>query len=102
MGRNQTEATRIQAEFEALNPTSKIQFIQSDISLLKNVDKVCKEIQDKEEAVNLLFMSPGYLTMAGRTGKSQSHVTVPYTCVCFSIRPPCLMACYCDCLAAIR
>jgi short-subunit dehydrogenase len=69
VGRNQEEASRIQSEFETLNPTSEIKFIQSDISLLKNVDKACAEIEAQESSINLLFMSPGYLTLGGRDGR---------------------------------
>jgi len=41
--------------------------VQSDITLLKNVDKACAEIQAQEKQVNLLFMTAGFLTLAGRT-----------------------------------
>jgi len=41
--------------------------VQSDITLLKNVDKACAEIQVAEKQVNLLFMTAGFLTLAGRT-----------------------------------
>lgn len=68
VGRKQEEASRIQAELHALNPSSQVKFMQSDdITLLKNVDKVCSEIQTAEKQVNLLFMTAGFLTLAGRT-----------------------------------
>jgi NAD(P)-dependent dehydrogenase (short-subunit alcohol dehydrogenase family) len=68
VGRSQEQASRIQAELHALNPSSQVKFVQSDdITLLKNVDKVCSEIQAAEKQVNLLFMTAGFLTLAGRT-----------------------------------
>ncbi len=68
VGRNQEQASRIQAEIHALNPSSEVKFVQSDdITLLKNVDKACSEIQAAEKQVNLLFMTAGFLTLAGRT-----------------------------------
>lgn len=67
VGRNQEQAGRIQAELHALNPSSQVKFVQSDITLLKNVDKACTEIQAQEKQVNLLFMTAGFLTLAGRT-----------------------------------
>jgi NAD(P)-dependent dehydrogenase (short-subunit alcohol dehydrogenase family) len=67
VGRNQEQASRIQAELHALNPSSQVKFVQSDITLLKNVDKACTEIQAAEKQVNLLFMTAGFLTLAGRT-----------------------------------
>ncbi|OCK83781.1 NAD(P)-binding protein [Lepidopterella palustris CBS 459.81] len=66
VGRNQAEATRITQELQKLNPEGKFHFIKSDLSLLRNVDVACKEIQAKEEKINLLFLSCGYLTMKGR------------------------------------
>jgi short-subunit dehydrogenase len=71
VGRNQDEASRIQTEFQTLNPSSKIKFIKSDISLLKNVDKACAEIQTQESSINLLFMSAGFLSLNGRSGECQ-------------------------------
>jgi NAD(P)-dependent dehydrogenase (short-subunit alcohol dehydrogenase family) len=67
VGRNKEQASRIQAELHALNPSSQVKFVQSDITLLKNVDKACTEIQAQEKQVNLLFMTAGFLTLAGRT-----------------------------------
>ncbi|KAF2738429.1 NAD(P)-binding protein [Polyplosphaeria fusca] len=66
VGRSQEEASRIIAELKEINATSRTSFIKSDVSLLKSVDEVCKEIKEKEKKVNLLFMTAGYTTMAGR------------------------------------
>lgn len=51
---------------KTLNPRSQPTFLQSDISLLKNVDRVCNEIRARESRLNLLFMTPGYMTLKGR------------------------------------
>lgn len=51
---------------KSINPSAQPTFLQSDISLLKNVDKVCAEIKAKESKVNLLFMTAGYMTTKGR------------------------------------
>jgi NAD(P)-dependent dehydrogenase (short-subunit alcohol dehydrogenase family) len=66
IGRNQTEATKIIEELKAINSSSQVSFIQKDVSLLKNVDEACSEIQAKEKHVNLLFMTCGYFTFTGR------------------------------------
>jgi len=68
VGRNQEQASRIQTELKALNPSTQVKFVQSDITLLQNVDKACTAIQAEEKQVNLLFMTAGFLTLAGRTG----------------------------------
>jgi hypothetical protein len=36
--------------------------------LIKNVDKACDEIKSCEKKLDLLFMSPGYLSFDGRNG----------------------------------
>ena len=72
VGRDNKEAARIKIEFRIINPSSQAVFVQCDITLLKNVDLACAEIQSKERQINLLFMSTGYLTMSGRRG--MSHV----------------------------
>ncbi|KAK2750249.1 hypothetical protein FQN55_002394 [Onygenales sp. PD_40] len=46
---------------DVLNP-----FIEADVSLIKNVDSACKEIRAKEERLNLLFMTPGGISLSGR------------------------------------
>ena len=66
IGRNETEATRISQELKTINPTSTIDFIKKDVSLLRKVDEACKEIKEKEKKVNLLFMTIGILTLSGR------------------------------------
>ncbi len=72
IGRNTEAASRIQEEFKRINPEGVFNFIQTDLSLLKNVDKACEEIKAKETKVNLLFMSTGFLSMAGRQGMHET------------------------------
>lgn len=57
-------------ELRALNPDGQISFIKSDVSRLQDVDQACKEIQSKEDKINLLVLSAGILTMKGRDGDS--------------------------------
>ncbi|OAL56570.1 hypothetical protein IQ07DRAFT_11045 [Pyrenochaeta sp. DS3sAY3a] len=66
VGRNASEATKIIAELRAINSSSTIDFIQKDVSLLRNVDEVCAEIKAKERHINLLFMTCGYFVFRGR------------------------------------
>ena len=71
VGRNDAEATRIISELQQINPSSKLDFIKSDVSLLHNVDEACRQIKEKEQRVNLLFMTVGYITMQGRQETSE-------------------------------
>jgi NAD(P)-dependent dehydrogenase (short-subunit alcohol dehydrogenase family) len=66
IGRNQAEASKITSELQGLNTSSKVTFIQKDVSLLKNVDEACREITSQEKHVNLLFMTCGYFVLSGR------------------------------------
>ncbi|KAF2102276.1 short-chain dehydrogenase/reductase [Rhizodiscina lignyota] len=66
VGRSREQADRLITEFKELNKEAQTHFIQSDVSLLRNVDEVCKEISAKEEKVNLLMLSAGIMTMKGR------------------------------------
>jgi len=76
VGRSQEQADKLKTEFQSINPDCQTRFVQGDVSLLRNVDKVCDEIKASEDKINLLFLSAGILTMAGRTG-TPSH---PETC----------------------
>jgi short-subunit dehydrogenase len=73
VGRSREQADRLVAEFKELNGEAQTHFIQSDVSLLHNVDEVCKEISAKEKKVNLLVLSAGILTMKGRDGRSRDE-----------------------------
>ncbi|KAJ3502764.1 hypothetical protein NM208_g16659 [Fusarium decemcellulare] len=61
IGRSQEAGERLQTELKALNSGGEYIFIKEDMSLLKNVDKVCEDIKSKGSAVNVLFMSQGTL-----------------------------------------
>jgi NAD(P)-dependent dehydrogenase (short-subunit alcohol dehydrogenase family) len=71
IGRNPTAAASITTELKAINASSKISFIQKDVSLLKNVDEACQEIKNKEKHVNLLFMTCGTFVFTGRDETSE-------------------------------
>ena len=68
LSRNGTAASTITVQAKKLNPESEVVFIKADTSLIKNVDAACKDIQSKEDKINFLFMTTGYLTFDGRNG----------------------------------
>ncbi|GKZ37711.1 hypothetical protein AbraIFM66950_009393 [Aspergillus brasiliensis] len=67
IGRNEAQASEIISELRSVNQSATIDFIKSDVSLLKNVDTTCREIAQRESKVNLLFLSAGIMTTQGRT-----------------------------------
>lgn len=68
VGRSETRASQIIEDLRALNPDGQINFIKGDVSRLQEVDQACKEIQAKEDKINLLVLSAGILTTKGRDG----------------------------------
>ncbi|PYH94462.1 hypothetical protein BO71DRAFT_450045 [Aspergillus ellipticus CBS 707.79] len=54
------------SQMRQINPDSRISFIKSDESLLREVDEACSIIQQREDEINILFLSPGVGTIAGR------------------------------------
>lgn len=75
IGRSQEACDRLDIDLKRVNPEGQYIFIRSDVSLLRNVDDVCRQIRDKESAINVLFMSQGTLNFSKggpeipRTGK---------------------------------
>ena len=61
VGRSQEAGDRIAAECKSLNSEGEYIFIQADVSLIRTVDDICRDIKSKEKAVNLLFLSTGSL-----------------------------------------
>jgi len=59
IGRSEEAGDRIAAECKKLNPDGEYIFIKADVSLIKNVDKVCDNLKKKEKAINILFLSAG-------------------------------------------
>ncbi|KAK9258043.1 hypothetical protein V1519DRAFT_470215 [Lipomyces tetrasporus] len=69
--RSMTSAAPLLSELESLNPLGTFIFIETEISLIKNVDTVCAEIKGKEQNLDLVFLSAGYLSVAGRQETSE-------------------------------
>lgn len=65
IGRSDAAAADLIRQMKESNPDGEYIFLKKDLSLLKNVDEVCKEITGKEKAINLLVMSQGGLIMGG-------------------------------------
>ena len=68
IGRSKTTSQTLLNEVSSSNPQGIFVFLETQISLMKNVDKVCKEIKTREQKIDLLFMTPGYISFEGRNG----------------------------------
>lgn len=71
VGRSETNAKPLLKELHQLNPLGSYNFIEADVSLISNVDKACESIKQREKALNLLFMTPGGLSLVGRRETSE-------------------------------
>ncbi|KAI1752579.1 NAD(P)-binding protein [Xylaria castorea] len=74
VGRSQEAADRIVTECQALNPAGRYIFRKADVSLIRNVDKVCEEIKTKEKAINILFLSCGVPSMDRSKTTEEIHL----------------------------
>jgi NADP-dependent 3-hydroxy acid dehydrogenase YdfG len=68
VGRNATAAERIIKECGELNKEGKVEFLRADVTELKEVDRVCKEIEKREKKINLIVQTQGNLSLNGRNG----------------------------------
>ena len=75
VGRNETQASKIIEELRQINPDGQISFVKCEAARLHSVDEACKSIQEKEEKVNLLFMTAGMMTTKGRDGICNASYT---------------------------
>jgi NADP-dependent 3-hydroxy acid dehydrogenase YdfG len=74
IGRSREKASHLIANLKVSNPMGTFIFMEAQISLIKEVDKICEEIQKLERHVDILCMSPGYLSLGGRHGTFHSLV----------------------------
>ena len=68
LGRSKKAAQPLLDELKASNPNGTFEFIETEISLIKNVDLACEQIKAKVKKVDILFMSAGFLAYGGRIG----------------------------------
>ena len=64
IGRSQAAASLIISECKELNAFGEYKFIAADISLIRGVDSVCRQIADLEKSVNILFLSAGVIDLS--------------------------------------
>jgi len=76
VGRSKAKATPLLEELQSLNPQGTYIFLETEISLIKNVDTICDEIKAKEQKLDYIFVSTGYLTLEGRKETSEGIDTL--------------------------
>jgi hypothetical protein len=73
VGRSEKSVTPFLEELRQLNSKGKYVFIETECSLIRNVDEVCESIEKTEKGLDLLFLSAGYLSVDGRNGSPCSN-----------------------------
>ncbi|MCJ1391815.1 hypothetical protein MMC18_004682 [Xylographa bjoerkii] len=71
-----SSATPMLEELARLNPQGTFEFLETEIFLIRNMGKICSEITSKETKVDLIVMSTGYLTFAGRQDSDEGIDTL--------------------------
>ncbi|TGO84281.1 hypothetical protein BPOR_0524g00010 [Botrytis porri] len=66
IGRSESAAGHLLNDLRLSNPSATLNFLEGEISLIREVDRLCDEIKRKEEKVDIVFMSAGYLSFDGR------------------------------------
>ncbi|KAE8375464.1 hypothetical protein BDV26DRAFT_283453 [Aspergillus bertholletiae] len=66
IGRDKARASPFLSELQQLSPKGRFHFIEADVSLVRNVDAVCRQIAQQEKHLNFLFMTPGGISLGGR------------------------------------
>ncbi|KAI0440583.1 putative short-chain dehydrogenases/reductase [Xylaria telfairii] len=79
VGRSQEAADRILDECRSVNPEGHFEFIRADVSLLKNVDEVCRQIKQKVTTINILFESQGSMAFQSETSEGLPVASVLVT-----------------------
>jgi NAD(P)-dependent dehydrogenase (short-subunit alcohol dehydrogenase family) len=66
IGRSKAKASHLIDKLKLVNPMATFVFIEGQFSLIKDVDKICDEIKKFETHIDILCMSPGYISLGGR------------------------------------
>ncbi|KAJ4475533.1 hypothetical protein J3R30DRAFT_3294682 [Lentinula aciculospora] len=67
VGRNRAAAERIISRFpKPTSPDAKHEFLQCDVTLMRNVRSASEEIRSKVSIIDILAMSQGFMTTSGR------------------------------------
>ncbi|TQS33919.1 hypothetical protein Golomagni_05721, partial [Golovinomyces magnicellulatus] len=74
VGRSQEAAARIIGECKLLNSKGEYTFIQQDVCLIRNVDKLCNDFKKLEGTLDLLVLSQGVRSLDRSVTKENIHL----------------------------
>ncbi|RSM00615.1 hypothetical protein CEP52_009006 [Fusarium oligoseptatum] len=87
VGRNEAGHRDLLDELRILNPEAQLVYVQGQISLIAESQRISRLISAQEDKINLLFLSAGYLPFNGQTseGLEASQVVSYYSHIVFII-----------------
>jgi predicted amino acid dehydrogenase len=68
LGRNEASHREFLQHLQQSNSQAEIVWLKGQVTLLAEVKRLCIEIKSREESIDLLFLSAGFLPFAGRQG----------------------------------
>lgn len=71
IGRDQASRKSWLEDLQRSNSQSEIIWLEGHATLLAEVKKLCVEIKSREDSIDLLFLSAGFLPFGGRIGNIQ-------------------------------
>jgi len=75
IGRSREKVSHIIDALKRINPMGTFVFIEGQFSLVKEVDRISEQIKKLEGHIDILCMSPGYLSLGGRKDTSEGIET---------------------------
>jgi NAD(P)-dependent dehydrogenase (short-subunit alcohol dehydrogenase family) len=81
VGRSAYRAKPVLSELQRISPRARFTFIEADVSLIRNVDSVCKKVIESEKGgkgkLDSLFMTPGGISIPFR--RRGGALILPYS-----------------------
>lgn len=68
IGRDKTSRKSLVESLQQSNPRAEIIWLEGQVTLLAEVKRLCMEIKGREDSIDLLFLSAGFLPFVGRHG----------------------------------
>jgi hypothetical protein len=66
LGRSSSRFAPQREKLEKLNPSLKLVFLEAEVSLIRDIDAVCRKIEEAEMKVDYLCMSQGFFQLVCR------------------------------------
>ncbi|CAH0019612.1 unnamed protein product [Clonostachys rhizophaga] len=73
VGRDEAGHRAMLDDLRALNPKANLIYVEGQISMVADSQRMADSISVQEEKINLLFLSAGYLPFNGRQGEYSGH-----------------------------